>query len=138
MSKTQPQSYLRSNSTNKINLSWVNFIDLIYKLVSQIKQDNIRINYVYGVPRGGLIPATILSHELNIPIIQNFMDCKDGVVLIVDDIVDTGRTVIDLISMGSHMKLKVATIYRHKKCKVNPDYFVEENEDWIIFPYEKD
>jgi hypothetical protein len=119
------------------SLSWKDYIGMIFKLEKLIRKSGKKIDYIYGVPRGGFIPAVILSHALNIPIISNFMDGKDGTVLIVDDLVDTGKTVIDLIAMRKNMDVIVATLFKHKKCKVFPDIYVTENTGWIRFPYEK-
>jgi len=119
------------------SLSWQDYVDMISRLETLIREFGHKVDYIYGVPRGGFIPAVILSHALNIPIISNFMDGKDGTVLIVDDLVDTGKTVIDLIAMRKNMDVIVATLFKHKKCKVFPDIYVTENTGWIRFPYEK-
>lgn len=120
------------------NLSWNDYIAMIQKLEILIKGSGKTIDYVYGVPRGGLIPAVVLSHSLHIPILSNFMDGQNGTVLIVDDLVDTGKTVIDLIALRKNMNVIVATLFKHKKCKVFPDIYVKENTGWIKFPYEKE
>lgn len=125
------------NSKVEKALSWKDYIDMIFKLEKLIRKYGKKIDYIYGVPRGGFIPAVVLSHALNIPIISNFLDGKDGTVLIVDDLVDTGKTVIDLIVMRKKMDVIVATLFKHKKCKVFPDIYVKENLGWIVFPYEK-
>ena len=46
------------------------------------------IDSVMGLPRGGLIPAVMISHELGIPLVIN--PTKNT--LVVDDINDTGHT----------------------------------------------
>nr|BDD48328.1 phosphoribosyltransferase [Candidatus Omnitrophota bacterium] len=120
------------------SLSWKSYVDMIFKLEKLIRASGKKFDYIYGVPRGGFIPAVILSHSLNIPIISNFLDGKDGTVLIVDDLVDTGKTVIDLIAMRKNMDVFVATLFKHKKCKVFPDIYVKQNSGWIQFPYEKE
>jgi len=131
-------SHVRSLSSSVIKpISWEYYISLIHELKNRIDLKNPHIDFIYGVPRGGLIPAVILSHEMGLPIISNFMDGKDGVVLIVDDLVDTGKTVINLIAMRDQMDVVIATLYKHKKCRVFPDFYVEENDCWIEFPYEK-
>ena len=125
-----------SSKTEKY-LDWEEYISLVCRLGELIRESAHSIDYIHGVPRGGLVPAVILSHTLGIPILSNFMDGKDGTVLIVDDLVDTGKTVIDLITIRKHMDVLVGTLYKHKKCKVFPDFFVEENDYWVHFPYEK-
>lgn len=39
----------------------------IHKIVRQMAADNWRPDYIVGITRGGLVPATMLSHYLNIP-----------------------------------------------------------------------
>ena len=44
---------------------------------------------VYGIPRGGLIVAVLVSHKLGIPLITSLRDMYGKKFLVVDDIVDT-------------------------------------------------
>src|SRR5262245_40911732 len=48
-----------------------------------------QLHAVYGIPRGGLIPAVALSHRLKLPLTNHI----DKHTLICEDIVDTGETV---------------------------------------------
>jgi len=138
------QSRLRSNSKNtkKVFLPWNKYIILIEELVQKIKDSKEEFDCIYGVPRGGMIPAVIISHALNIPIMGNPLDGYKKRMLIVDDLVDTGKTVVDLTKfLKEHTAVshfKIASIYRHEKCEVAPDYYVETNNMWIEFPYEGD
>ena len=50
--------------------------------------DRGRLSGVFGVPRGGLIPAVALSHRLDLPLL---MEPNDSM-LWVDDIIDSGQT----------------------------------------------
>ena len=58
----------RSNSqgTEKEVLSWLDYDSLVNQLAEKIKASNIDFGFVHGVPRGGVIPAVMLSHILNI------------------------------------------------------------------------
>jgi hypoxanthine phosphoribosyltransferase len=89
---------------------------------------------IHGVPRGGLVPAVILSHALELPYIWNAskltMDNLD--VLIVDDLVDTGRTLKSYYDLG----FDVATPYVKSWRSFTPRYFVEEIDKWLVFPWE--
>ena len=60
-----------------------------------------------------------------------------------DDICDNGKTLRDYIEytpVWKHgaKKVMTATVYKHKDSTFTPDFFVEENDKWIVFPYEKD
>jgi len=73
-------------------LTWEYIDNAMSDLASKIKESGITISSIYGLPRGGLIPAVILSHKLNIPLFKTGTDVLIGSVLIVDDICDTGET----------------------------------------------
>ena len=84
---------------------------------------------VYGIPRGGLVLAVIISHRYNLPLLQ--APCKDCIV--VDDIADTGTTLEHYKEKGYY----ITTMFYHKQSKVVPDYWKhEKQEDWIVFPWE--
>ena len=59
------------------------------KLIRRIKISTRKYDSIYCIPRGGYIPAVILSHILDLPIVQQL---KVGTSLVVDDILDTGKT----------------------------------------------
>ena len=66
----------------------------IHSIANQIKANNKGYDSIYGVPRGGLIPAVMLSHRLGLPLAtRSRAKSGEGNVLVVDDIADTGRTV---------------------------------------------
>ena len=92
--------------------NWENVEDMISDIVQQIAVDgdNFKPDYVVGLTRGGLTPATMLSHYYQVPMhtleiklrdhsvepesnkwmAQDAVDGKK--ILIVDDINDTGDT----------------------------------------------
>ena len=70
-------------------INWLELDQYVTKLAEKIKKE--RIGYfsgVYGLPRGGLVPAVMLSHKLNLPLLM--APCRGCIV--VDDIADTGTT----------------------------------------------
>ena len=59
--------------------------------------------------------------------------------LLVDDVSDSGRTLqvaIDLARLYGAREVRTATLYIKKKTMLVPDYFVEEVDRWIVFPWE--
>ena len=87
------------------------------------------ITGVYGIPRGGLCLAVMLSHKLNIPLLA--APSKNCVVI--DDIADTGETLYHYRGKGYY----IATMYYHKQSKVVPDFwYKEKTNEWIVFPWE--
>lgn len=113
---------------------------------------------VVGITRGGLVPAMIVSRELDIRVVdtisvksyshQDQREAKvtkfpqselmgDGEgILIVDDLVDTGKT-LELVRQ-MYPKAHFATVYA--KPKGNPlvdTYITEVSQDtWIFFPWD--
>jgi hypoxanthine phosphoribosyltransferase len=120
---------------NKIYLTWSDIDELVNELANQIKSSQLP-QCITGLPRGGLIPAVILSHKLNIPFIsiQNIELIPKPYVLIVDDIADSGETLSQYTSWNTavlHYKLQSEHI---------PTYYVEIVPDdvWLCYPWERD
>jgi uncharacterized protein len=106
----------------KIHLSWSQIKIACLNLSNQILDSAWRPDYIVGISRGGLIPATMLSHYLHVPMKPLMVSFRDngecvsdlgmaedafGVdpntkeynpsykknILIIDDINDTGSTI---------------------------------------------
>lgn len=89
---------------------------------------------IYGIPRGGLMLAVILSHLLEIPIILSSGDIN-ATTLVVDDIVDEGNTLSRLFGQ-LHCKVMTASLYIGPNSTIKPDFFLHEKVSWIVFPWE--
>jgi len=65
---------------------------------------------------------------------------KNKKVLVVDDVADTGRSLLlvrqHLLENGAK-EVKVATIYYKPWSKIIPDYYERKTNCWIIFPWER-
>lgn len=63
-------------------------------------------------------------------------------VLIVDDIVDTGETIREILKVLNerfpHVEFKLATLFYKKTAILRPDYSVREANEWIDFFWEVD
>ena len=104
----------------------------IVKIADFLKDKHVK--KVYGVPRGGLIPAVMLSHFLEIPLILNKKEI-DGETVIVDDIVDTGKTISKLPRRG-----RLVSLFYKPHSIITPDFYARkaENDEWVVFPFETD
>ena len=125
---------------DKHYMSWMGFEFAISEFVKDYKENNRKCVGVYGPPRGGLPIAVTLSHRLGIPFIQTEEDMLNtiGTVLVVDDIVDTGKTLERLKPLMGPTNV-IYTIYYHKQSTVTPDAYVfEKKGEWIVFPWEED
>lgn len=115
---------------NKIYLSWDDINELTDTLCNKIINDLPNIDSIYGVKRGGLIPAVLISHKLNLP----WSDVMLPNTLVVDDIADTGMTLKNTI--GVHTA--VLHYKPHTSCFI-PNIWasVHEGNEWIIYPWER-
>lgn len=89
---------------------------------------------IYGIPRGGLVVATVLSYITGLPVIFDIKDITQRTA-VVDDIIDTAATVERVFYKISARPL-VASIYAHRDAKIKPDFYVHVKEVWIVFPWE--
>lgn len=130
------------------------------EIAGAIKDQEIIIDVIVGVARGGLLPAVILSHQLDIPMAAVNYSSKAGngdnknhindiaeiyglSILIVDDIYDSGRTITELAAEYSDRSHTVYTAVLYYKENLEfpiPTFFwhpLKQDSDWIIFPFEK-
>ena len=75
-------------SESKIQVSWWDMQDLIKDLAKKIPFEVPLADSIYGIPRGGLIPAVILSHRLQMPLVETI----GRNTLVIDDMSDSGAT----------------------------------------------
>lgn len=119
------------------------------------------VDLIVGIARGGLLPATIISHFLAIPMQTIFYSSKIGRgdnqdhnnelrsftqhhILLVDDLTDTGNTMNELYKayMEKGHKVTTAVIYYKElpDAHFEPDVWavkVTKNFGWITFPFEE-
>jgi len=145
---------------DKIYYSYDNCIDDCKVLLPKIKLYNP--DALVSIARGGLTVGHLLSEALetrkiytinsihyndtkkldtfdifNIPDLSNI-----NKIIIVDDIVDSGETIVEIKSILQNKfpnsEFKVATIFYKKSAIVEPDFWVKEANNWIEFFWEVD
>lgn len=122
-------------AVEKVYVTWKDMEEFVDSLIQEMNIQNFKPTGVYGIPRGGLILATLISYKLDIPLLLNASkDC-----LIVDDIADSGRTLLHYTENDTQFnKYFIATMYYHKRSIVKPNYYkFEKNDKWIVFPWEE-
>jgi hypoxanthine phosphoribosyltransferase len=115
---------------SKHYMSWTEFEYLIEKLIYQIQSSDYKYNLIYGCPRGGLIPAVVLSHRLGISLTQDYINVGHLNVLIIDDICDTGKTISEYVGYHS------ATLHYKLTAIIKPTYYSEITDKWVVYPWE--
>lgn len=121
-------------------IPWDNIDSAVNAIIEQIRTSKIEYDIIYGVPRGGLPAAVMLSHRLNVPLVHSMEEVLlarrwEKQVLIVDDISDSGRT----LKHFSVDQYHIATLYvREHTTVTQPDYkgFSIHHDKWLVFPWE--
>jgi len=116
---------------------------------------------IVGVSRGGFDPARILCDQLMVKRLASFQieyyndinnrskipkiiyplnaDINGMRVLVVDDVSDTGHsleTARSHVSERGASQVRVATLHFKPWSKFKPDYYAEETESWVVYPWE--
>ena len=116
-------------TNQKMHLSWDDVNTLVDNLCKQIPFELPNIDSVHGILRGGLIPAVLISHKLDLP----YVNAVGPNTLVVDDIADTGVT----LDKGPGVYTAVLHYKPHTSC-FKPSIYSElhEGDEWIIYPWE--
>lgn len=153
----KPYDYKNRKGIKEI--TWEGFKDLTKELTKTIPPE---VDAIVGVARGGLYPATFISHLLQkelypIRISRRINDIvtfehpewiikpseliKDKKVLIVDDICDTGETLKlikeEVLTIGVQ-SVFTATLYSHTHGRSKVDFASLETDELIINPWDKE
>lgn len=139
-----------------VNYDYVSFI--VDLLEQRVKKD---YDFIVGVSRGGLIPATMLAYKLKKKLfafgINTYDDTiqtdkyvvyqsiptltKPTKILVVDDICDTGNTfniIRDIYSKEKHLSFEFASLFVKDSKSHLVDYYGLSVSDgiWLDFPWE--
>jgi hypothetical protein len=131
-------------------------------IAEDVKQRVGRIDAIIGILRGGWVPARLLSDYLGVgtvgiievkfyrgvgehgerPVVTQplTLDIRDKVVLVVDDVADTGKTLnvaVSFLTLYGPKRLYTATLYLKPWSIIRPDFYAETTDAWIIFPWDK-
>lgn len=84
---------------------------------------------VYGIPRGGLIFATLFSYFHNVPLLQ----APTEHCLVIDDDIGTGITLSPFIG-----KYDTAAMFLNNGCGIVPTYFHQfySDDEFRLFPWQ--
>jgi hypothetical protein len=145
-----------------LHLSWDDVQRLSRRLAEKVRGSGFRPEIIVALGRGGFVPARILCDRLDVKELASVgveyysdiekrerepkilyplnADVKDRSVLLVDDVADTGRSlqfaVSHIIERGAK-EIRVATLHHKPWSTFQPDFYVEETEAWVIYPWER-
>jgi len=115
---------------NKIYLGWDDINDLVDVLCEKIIIEQPNIDSVFGLKRGGLIPAVMVSHKLGLP----WSDVMLPNTLVIDDICDTGITLKNTVGVYT----AVLHYKPHTSCFIPNIYAsLHEGDEWLFYPWER-
>lgn len=141
--------------------SYTDYEQDLKAMLDEINSDGAAYDYVVGIVRGGAIPAACLSYHLGVPlkmvswstyhkdqmkesafdIAEDIMDGKK--ILVVDDILDSGRTLTELMEDWGvdRRKFDLAVMIWNVGQEILPDFYGRKidrasNEEWITFWWE--
>ena len=144
-----------------LSVTWDEVHKLSLMLASKVISSGFSPDVMVGVLRGGFIVARIVADIIPIedlgvvevkfyrgieerakrPIITQplTLDVRGKEVLIVDDVVDSGRTlqiVTEQVRLRGAKEVRSAALFTKPKSIIHPDYYIVKTSKWIVFPWE--
>jgi hypothetical protein len=119
---------------------WSDIDSITNNLAEKILELYIKPIYICGIPRGGLVPAVILSHKTGIPYQQissvgTYVKSNFSHVLFVDDICDSGNTLEKI--KKTYNECRIITLLTKESASTQPDIYWRTTEcEWATFPWE--
>ena len=118
------------DTPQKIFLDWDEIDRLVDILCKKIVTELPFIDSVTGLARGGLIPAVMISHRLNLPYVTQVSTNT----LVVDDIADSG------VTLEKSPGVYTAVLhYKSHTSIVEPSLYAVLflADDWLNYPWER-
>ena len=114
---------------NKILLDWEEIDRLVNILCEKITTEIPSIDSVMGLPRGGLIPAVMVSHRLGLPLVT----LPEPHTLVIDDIADSGVTLTNTPGIYT-----AVLHYKPHTSVFKPDLYsvLYKGDDFLVYPWE--
>ena len=142
-------------------MSWELFDKLSEIVAEKIKISGFQPDFIIGIARGGWVLSRVLCDYLGVKDLISLkvehwgitatpngkaqikypftIDLSEKKVLVVDDITDTGESMIIAINYTKEMnpaEIKTATLRHIKGSKFIPDFFGDEiTWRWVVFPW---
>ena len=140
-------------------ITWKKIETQTKSLITQMDKDKWKPEAVWGLVRGGCIPAILISQHYNIPMYTWHISLRDHEhydysphwenhwskqrCLIVDDINDSGATIEECKEHTKNYSEVRYAVLQHKQTSTQEiDYCVENIDkskcnEWIVYPWEE-
>jgi len=144
-----------------LHLDWEDIQRLAEAVARKVNISGFIPDVVVAISRGGFDPARILCDQLSVQRLASLqveyytgVDQRRGApeivfplnadvpnlkVLIVDDVSDSGnslKTAMDHVCERGASEVRVATLHVKPWSNFRPDYYAEEVEAWVVYPWE--
>ena len=123
----------------KQSYSWKQFDKDVDRIAKWVKKLPKKPTCIVAVPNGGLCLGTRLHYKLGIPLHPTIKCYPEDVVLLCDDICDSGDTMIGVLNqlLGLCEGISIVALFLNiEHIKYKPDFHVRETKNWIVFPWE--
>ena len=140
-------------------ITWSEYGNLTEALAEKVSAEGKRFDIVVGIARGGIPVSMVVSDHLGVKVdfinVKSYNDIGKRTpprivstltesiaqrrVLVVDDLVDQGDT---LAFVRRHLNeqrpksLETAVLFRKPWSRTEPDFYLENVSEWIVFPFE--
>ena len=136
---------------NNYYLDWDDIENLVKKTALKIKKNNNKYDLIIGIKNGGIIPAILISRELDINDIEFITIRKNKIfkfnkfhkdkkyLLIIDEIYDTGKTFSIVNEYFKRFEYDYACLISRYRIPDNNKIVtgkVLNHKRWIVFPWE--
>ena len=136
---------------NNYYLDWNDIENLVKKTAQKIKKINKKYDLIIGIKNGGIIPAILISRELDINDIEFITIRKNKIfkfnkfhkdkkyLLIIDEIYDTGKTFSIVNEYFKRFEYDYACLISRYRIPDNNKIVtgkVLNHKRWIVFPWE--
>lgn len=153
-----------SAAENKMNVPMLSVISMCTTLHEKITKDQFKPDLLIGLARGGLIPLGLLAGEpnfnnrntrtinlesysdegkksnLRLTCAMRAEDFPGSSLLVIDDLTDSGDSLAFAIEKLKELcpeaNIKTAVLFYKAHSKIKPDYYIEETDKWVVFPWE--
>ncbi|MDN5564529.1 hypothetical protein EDD41_1229 [Luteococcus japonicus] len=150
-----------SDLVEKEVLTWQGFGDAMRELAQTIADSGFAPDIVIAVARGGMLPGGALTYALGTKLtdainVEFYTDVHETLpdpvllaplldtesikgkkLLVVDDVVDSGRTLELVVKLLQEYDADVrsAVIYEKPTTVIHPEYVWARTDQWIVFPW---
>ncbi|MEM4482029.1 MAG: phosphoribosyltransferase [Desulfurococcaceae archaeon] len=141
-------------------IPWSRALEQCYKLASIVLDEDLEVDAIVAISRGGLVPARIMSDVIGVEelivlrskfwgtgvrireepelLVHERFNLNGLNVLVVDEVVDTGATMAKVTRFikdaGSNL-VKTAVLHYKSSSSFIPDYYVEKFNEWVWIYY---